>query len=85
MKIAEIIRSILDTLEMIEQDSERDQSDENRSKQIQDLRGQQHYTTEPQEQYADIDAVTKNAGGGWQGPKDVADIRGDSVRVYGGN
>jgi len=40
------------------------------------------YANEPQEQYASIDAVTKDAGGGVNGPKDPSDIRGDHVSLY---
>jgi hypothetical protein len=85
MRITEIIRALLDRLDQLEQDQERDQADANRSEQIRDLRQDQPYTTEPQEQYADIDAVTTNAGGGWQGPKDVKDLRGTTTRIYGDN
>lgn len=85
MKITEIIRAILDKIDEIEQDEERDQADPNRSQQIQDLRQSEPYTTAPQEQYADINAVTTNAGGGWQAPKDVKDIRGTTTRIYGDN
>ena len=85
MRITEIIRALLDRLDQLEQDAERDQADANRSRQIQDLRQAEPYTTEPQEQYADIAAVTTNAGGGWQAPKDVKDIRGTTTRIYGDN
>jgi hypothetical protein len=85
MRITEIIRALLDRIDQLEQDRERDQADANRSEQIRDLRQDQPYTTAPQEQYADIDAVTTNAGGGWQGPKDVKDIRGTTTRIYGDN
>jgi len=84
MRITEIIRALLDRLDQLEQDQERDQADANRSEQIRDLRQNQPYTTKPQEQYADIDAVTTNAGGGWQGPKDPADIRGEHPSLYPG-
>jgi hypothetical protein len=40
------------------------------------------YANEPQEMYADIDAVTVNAGGGLNGPKHPSDIRGDHVSLY---
>jgi hypothetical protein len=32
--------------------------------------------------YADIDSVTKNAGGGVNGPKHPADIRGEHPSMY---
>jgi len=40
------------------------------------------YANEPQEQYASIDSVTKDAGGGWMAPKHPSDIRGDHVSLY---
>ena len=40
----------------------------------------------PNEQYADIDAVTTDAGAdSWQGTKNPADIRGTTTRIYGDN
>lgn len=36
----------------------------------------------PNEQYADIDAVTTDAGGGVNGPKHPADIRGEHPSMY---
>jgi hypothetical protein len=46
---------------------------------------QTEYSNTPKEEYADIDSVTKAAGGGWMEPKHVDDIRGNSSRVYGKN
>lgn len=40
------------------------------------------YANEPQEQYASIDSVTKDAGGGVNGPKHPSDIRGDHTSMY---
>jgi hypothetical protein len=40
------------------------------------------YANEPQEMYADIDSITKNAGGGVNGPKHPADIRGEHPSMY---
>ena len=40
------------------------------------------YANEPQEMYADIDAVTVDAGGGMQAPKHPADIRGEHPSMY---
>lgn len=40
------------------------------------------YANEPQEMYADVDAVTKDAGGGVNGPKHPSDLRGDHVSLY---
>ena len=63
--------------------------DVNHFKQIVDfLTGREapaQYANEPNEVVADIDAVTCDAGGGVNGPKNPEDLRGDSVRIYGDN
>ena len=60
--------------------------DVHRFKQIVDLAGQQTISTQPQEAYAGIDAITVDAGKeNMNGAKDVADLRGDSFRIYGDN
>jgi hypothetical protein len=60
--------------------------DQNHFKQIADLTGDHRSPCEPanapDEHYADIEAVTTHAGGGWQGPKHPVDIRADSVSMY---
>lgn len=96
MRINDIIRNVLDMIDQIEsgqviepQDQEvgayRD-SDVKRFKQIVDLAQSTAYSTAPQEAYADINAVTVDAGAdGWQGTKDVKDIRGTTTRIYGDN
>lgn len=54
-----------------------------RFKQIVDLANQDTISTQPQEQYAGIDAVTVDAGADqWQGTKEPEDIRGNSFRIY---
>ena len=40
------------------------------------------YDNSPNNTVADITSVTKDAGGGWNGPKNPADIRADSVAMY---
>ena len=40
------------------------------------------YQNEPNEKYATIHAVTTQAGGGVNGPKNAADLRGNSVNIY---
>jgi hypothetical protein len=40
------------------------------------------YDNSPNETIASLDSVTKDAGGGWNGPKNPADIRSDSVSMY---
>lgn len=42
------------------------------------------YTNTPKEEYAALDAVTSKAGGGWQAPKDPADIKGEHPSLYPG-
>jgi len=42
------------------------------------------YANEPEEKYADIDSVTTCAGGGVNGPKHPADIRGSTQSMYPG-
>lgn len=36
----------------------------------------------PKEKYADIDSVTKHAGGGLNGPKDPADMKSATMNMY---
>jgi hypothetical protein len=40
------------------------------------------YDNSPAEVTAGIESVTTHAGGGWNGPKNPADIRADSVAMY---
>lgn len=94
MRINDIIRNVLDMIDQVEsgqdivqsQDQEvgaYQDSDVKRFKQIVDLAQSTPYTTEPQEAYADIEAVTNNAGAdGMNGTKDPADIRGEHPSLY---
>ena len=43
------------------------------------------YANTPDERISDIDSVTVDAGGGVNGPKHPADIRGEHPRLFGGN
>ena len=43
------------------------------------------FSNAPNEEYADVDAVTKDAGGGWQEPKHPADIRVQHPSMYPGH
>ncbi len=43
------------------------------------------YANTPDERVSDIDSVTVDAGGGVNGPKHPADIRGEHPRLFGGN
>jgi hypothetical protein len=59
--------------------------DQNRFKQIFDILSSQKaqmYDNSPAEVTAGIESVTTHAGGGWNGPKNPADIRADSVAMY---
>lgn len=40
------------------------------------------YSNSPNAVVADIDAVTCDAGGGWNGPKNPADMKSDSISLY---
>jgi formate-dependent phosphoribosylglycinamide formyltransferase (GAR transformylase) len=40
------------------------------------------YTNSPNTVVADIAAVTTDAGGGWMGPKNPADLKADSITLY---
>jgi uncharacterized membrane protein len=96
MKITELIRDILDVIDGVEQqqpnDSVEDKAysdrDIKRFKQIVDLADTEvdsGYSNQPNEQYADIDAVTQDAGAdSWQGTKHPADIRGEHPSLYPG-
>jgi hypothetical protein len=63
------------------------QDDIRRFRQIVDLAdtAPSEYPNTPREEYADVDAVTSAAGGGWMEPKHTKDIRGNSTRIYGDN
>ncbi len=86
MRIAELLRKMADVIDHAEQDSGNDQSplsnmgqdDPNRIKQIADfltgINGRE-FANEPNEEYAGIEAVTTDAGGGVNGPKHPHDLR----------
>lgn len=100
MRATEIIRDLLDLIDRVEQEQTvepeveieietPDQAaDDNHFKQIADLAGQPDlhtdFANQPNEKYATIDAVTKNAGGGVNGPKHPADIKGSTQSLYPG-
>jgi len=96
MRVTEIIRGILDIIDGVERAQPDDSQEERayhdrdikRFRQIVDLADTEAstgYRNEPQEQYADIDSVTVNAGSdSWQGTKHPADIRGEHPSLYPG-
>ena len=91
MRATEFIRDILDLIDKIEcnspeqEDSTDVQSDADRATaQIADLVSSPDtvYTSAPNVKYTDITAVTTGAGGGVNGPKHPADLRGNSFSIY---
>ena len=61
--------------------------DQNRFKQIFDILSAeqaQMYDNSPNEVVAGIESVTTNAGGGWNGPKNPADVRTNAPSMYPG-
>ncbi len=94
MRVAEIIRQVLDILDQAEPQEKPEQpvedmgysdSDIKRFQQIAGLTTDKQYSTEPNEQYMDVDAVTDLAGAdSWQGTKDPADIKGEHPSLYPG-
>lgn len=59
--------------------------DSNRFKQIFDILSAEKdkmYSNSPNEVVAGIESVTTHAGGGWNGPKNPADIKSNSISMY---
>lgn len=86
MRAAEILRKFADIIDQMDQPDSTDGQmsplskgdDPNRFKQISDLTKDNEsaeFANEPNEQYADINSVTTNAGGGVNGPKHPHDLR----------
>lgn len=87
MRIQDIIRSVLDMIDQVKEPTEQPDDTPNgycdddlaRFKQIAGIVSQpgemSPLSNAPNEQYADIDAVTVDAGGGVNGPKHPHDIR----------
>jgi hypothetical protein len=93
MRVSEIIRQVLDVIDQAEaQEAEQPiedmgytEKDIKRFRQIAGLTTDKQYSTTPNEQYMDVDAVTVDAGADqWQGTKDPADIRGEHPSLYPG-
>jgi hypothetical protein len=93
MTVAEIMRQVLDVIDNIDQEQPEQpvedmgytDRDIKRFRQIAGLTTDKQYSTEPNEQYMDVDAVTVDAGSDqWQGTKDPADIRGEHPSLYPG-
>ena len=98
MRATDIIRQVLNMIDSIDVNSQQGAvepevsveitagSDEDlaRMKQIAGLlsSGETQYSNQPQERIAGIEAVTTDAGGGVNGPKNPADMRANSVSMY---
>lgn len=94
MRAHEIIRSILDIIDKIESPDETEPTldinlspinDVQRFQQILGLIDQSdstQFSNEPNEKYSNINSVTTNAGGGLNGPKNPADLRGTTISLY---
>ena len=97
MRGTDIVRQVLDLLDQIDGPHDVEgtmnvQDDpahiENRFKSILAMLNSDsfgEYSNTPNEIVAPVSAVTTDAGGGVNGPKDPADIRGNSIRIYGEN
>jgi hypothetical protein len=87
MRIQEIIRELIDLIDELDDRGTYTDSDIKRFSQIKDLASpSEGYSTRPNERYADVSAVTTDAGAdSWQGTKNPADIRGTTTRIYGDN
>lgn len=95
MRATDIIRGVLDLVDKMDcQDNQEPNQepiqtgiDTNRFKQIFDLLSNDHeqmYNNSPAERVASIDSVTVDAGGGWNGPKNPADLRSNTVSLFPG-
>ena len=93
MRATEIIRDLLDLIDKIEGVEQQPEmnadvtitapdGDINRFKHIVDLLSTQPYSTTPDPKVLSVDAVTTDAGGGVNGPKDPRDLRGNSFPIY---
>ena len=100
MRLSELLRGFVDILDRIEQEAEREKIDPQpqgygsredvaRFKQIKDMyqepEQEAEFSNEPNEQYASVDAVTKDAGGGANGPKHPHNIRVKDPSQHPGN
>ena len=92
MRVQEILRGLLNVIDHLESQVEQggyEEKDAKRFQQIADVVDDgepTQYSNTPKEEYADVSAVTHDAGAdSWQGTKDVADIRGTTTRIYGDN
>ena len=100
MKVTDIIRAVIDMVDSAEQQQQEQPKSEpevtavisnnDELARIMQIAGvlptnePAVYANEPEEKYADVDSVTTCAGGGVNGPKNPADIRGSTQAIYPG-
>jgi hypothetical protein len=94
MRVADILRKFADIVDQADNAQINGDpkpvgqgDDTNRFKQVMDLiadEQQTEYANQPKEEYADMASVTVNAGGGVNGPKHPADIKGEHPSIYPG-
>jgi hypothetical protein len=92
MRATDIIRNVLDLIDSIDQPGAEvvvpvPAPADDELRRMQQIAGLQTaeptcFANEPAEAYADVAAVTVNAGGGVNGPKQPSDMRSDSVSMY---
>ena len=82
MKATDLIRDVLDLIDKLEAAGPVEAPEvETVEKEERATRKTKRANT-PDEKYADVDAVTKNMGGGPNGIKHPADLRGVTVQLY---
>lgn len=85
MRAVEFIRGLLDLLDTLEEPEVRTGVDSPFTS-VEELLpcdcAENEYENEPNEKYANIHSTTTSAGGGVNGPKNAADLRGNSVNIY---
>lgn len=94
MRATDIIRNVLDLIDYLSNPLPQPDVnpieiqtgvDTNRFKQIFDIlssENEQLYSNSPNTAISGIESVTSNAGGGWNGPKNPADMKADSISMY---
>lgn len=86
MRATDIIRGVLDLIDQVECAKQEVQSQPvigSFAEIFANLSAEkQGYDNSPDPQVQGISSVTTDAGGGWNGPKNPADIRADSVSMY---
>lgn len=84
MRATDIIRDILELIDKIECEQIDAQSVEMGSfaQLFAQMSATPQYDNSPNPHTQGVDSVTINAGGGWNGPKQPSDLRGNSISLY---